>query len=133
MSLPCLRAGGALIAIEGGYFRRHLIIGERLPEIKEASPPLFRAVQDTVLDLQSGDALSPKLCLEACFFCRRLHSLFRGDPAVAISEDDDKKGTAPLDLGKAYLQHEKLFCAGFVHRDDLNAPSQIYGLEMVPP
>jgi len=110
------RIGAVGVAVPLGQFRRHPVIGQRVAEVGEAPPPLLgRLLEDAVLDLQGRDAPPLDLAGEAGLLGSGCHAVLRRDPPVAVAQQDQQEGPAPLDLVEADLQDQQLaglFVAG---------------------
>ena len=98
-----------------------------------AQPFLFGTVENAELDLQRGDAFAGNIGLEAGFINSRLHACCVGNPAVAVADQGDEKGTAAGDLVQADLQDQQFLLLLFIDVDGEDAPAEIDRREVMPP
>jgi hypothetical protein len=100
--------GGIRIGITRREFFRHLRVWQRLAEIEEGALHLLGIGQDAEIDLEMGQAAAANAAGEAfprgsSFHC--LGSIRRGNPPVAVAEQDDQEWPAALDLAETDLEH----------------------------
>ena len=60
-----------------------------------------------------------------------LHTLGRGNPTIAITDQANEKGTAAFHFRQTYLQHQHFLGVFFVGIYCYYTPTQINGLEVM--
>ena len=126
-----LRIGGIEVTVVGGRGGVHFSVGQRLPKV-ETTPPLLPGIgQDPEFDLQGGDALARHRSLKAHLLGRGPDAVFRGHPAVAVSQQPDQKGAAALDLLQADLEDQQFLDLLFLQGLGLHPPAQVNGLQVM--
>jgi len=121
------------VAVNRRYIGRHFIVGQWLAEIEAAAASLAGHFEDAVFDFQGGDALAGHIALEIGLCGCGGQAFLRGDPAVAVTDQRNKKGPAALDFAEADLEDQQLLGLLLVEADGLDAPAQVDGLKAVAP
>ncbi|MFO1489849.1 MAG: hypothetical protein U1F77_00235 [Kiritimatiellia bacterium] len=97
---------GVGIAVNPGFFVRDPRIGERLAQADQASAPMAGTLlEQAVFNFQSGDADLVIGGRKTRLASRRGNAVPARHPAIAVSQQDQKKRAASFDFREAYIEN----------------------------